>query len=656
MTTTKAESVRKAGRPRAATPARVAASIFGEPGRDARASTWPRAEYRTDPARFFREVLGVEPTQKQIAIALALVPENARVAVKSGHKVGKTKIDICIALWFYCSFEEARVVLTSTTSRQVDRVLWRELRMTHHRARVGLKPDDEGLKRNPGLKTQDIGGEPATLARSGLVSPDFREITGFTAKEAEAVAGVSGRNLLYIVDEASGVPQAIIDAIEGNRAGGVRILLTSNPTKCEGEFFEAFGKKAKSETNPRGYTGFTISSEESPNVVEGRTVVPGLATPEWIEEKKADYGEDSDWYKVRVKGEFPINEAGKIISLALITGAEERWEDAEEDGVLHIGLDPAGPAGGGDESVFALRRGKKLLKLIAMREQSEDALLVHLLSILREYRRGKEVPIVLVDREGLVGAKVFGAIRGYLSSHPESARPFHLVGVRSSEKAKRDPQNFDRVRDELWENMRVWLRDGGAIPSDVKLEQELHAPKWVARVDLKRKAERKEDLRKFLGRSPDRADALCLAVWEASDSERGDGVFRTEQRDRFAEPAAQGIDPYAGESAWRSHGKQLCRAQESRARGVRGGARAVEEGTDRRSRRVRVVAPSSGASGGAARAGSQGVDGRIGATRCGAGGGRGGAEGASRGTEAVGLGPQAARVEDCGAWEGRRAA
>jgi phage terminase large subunit len=235
---------------------------------------WPCATYRNNPVGFFREVLGINPWSRQIEIIEA-VRDHRRVAVASGHKVSKSNTAAGLALWFYCSFDNARVVLTSTTARQIDDILWRELRMMV-----------DGAK-------ETIDGEMRELARSGFKA-GFRWITGHTAKEAEAVAGVSGKNLFYIVDEASGVGDPIYEAIEGNRAGGARVLLIGNPTRTEGEHFEAFHSKSKF------YKTIRISSEETPNVVEGREVIPGLCERAWVEEKREEWGVESALYKIRV--------------------------------------------------------------------------------------------------------------------------------------------------------------------------------------------------------------------------------------------------------------------------------------------------------------------------------------------------------------------
>lgn len=183
---------------------------------------WPNERYQRDPVAFAREVLGVVLWDRPIEI-LEAVRDHPRVAVSSGHKISKSFLAAIIALWFYCSFHEARVVLSSVTSRQVDRILWRELRMMVSRSgRCGgcRTRDPYGLTRCPECseRTTTIDGDLHELARSGLISNDFREIVGFTAREAEAVAGVSGKHLLYLLDEASGIPNTIFEAIEGNRA------------------------------------------------------------------------------------------------------------------------------------------------------------------------------------------------------------------------------------------------------------------------------------------------------------------------------------------------------------------------------------------------------------------------------------------------------
>jgi phage terminase large subunit len=509
---------------------------------------FPSPRYQAEPVAFFREILGVEPWAKQVEVIEA-IRDHKRVAVSAGHKVSKSHTIAGIALWFYCSFDDARAVMTSTTARQVDQILWRELRMM--RARSGRcaackleDPDGLRIPRPCPHSTLIDAVTEGELARTGLKSADFREVVGFTAREAEAVAGISGRNLLYLADEASGIPDEIFEAIEGNRAGGARIAMFSNPTRNDGEFYEAFTAKAAL------YKTITISSEETPNVVQGREVIPGLATREWIEEKKVEWGVHSALYSVRVKGKHALNESGKIFSIHAITEAERRWPETPDTGRLFIGLDPAGETGTGDETCFAPRRGLKLLGLEVHRGLNEDGHLALLLQLIAKRKLPRETPVVVLDREGSVGAKLYGLLRNYAEANPAA---FELVAVRSSERAVRQAQVYDRIRDELVANLEAWIRDGGAIVEDTKLEKELHAFEWRTDLRGRVKATPKDVLKKLLGRSPDRFDGLALSVWEPLSLQRDSLSESTKVAASREDPgmhAAATLDPYGGSDAW----------------------------------------------------------------------------------------------------------
>ncbi len=522
--------------------------------------TFPSTKWRDDPVGYFRDVLGVEPWWKQIEVINA-IRDHKRVAVKSGHKVSKSHTAAGVGLWFYDSFDDARVVMTSTTARQVDDILWRETRMMKARSgycvackaendrRGELRAEGELIEPlpRPCIHSAEVDGVIGELARTGLKSEDFREIKGFTAREAEAVAGMSGRNLLYIVDEASGIKPEIFEAIEGNRAGGARIVLFSNPTRTSGEFYDAFNSKA------RFYSLHTISSEETPNVVHGdddERAIPGLASREWVEEKKEEWGEDSPLYKVRVKGEFAELEEGKIFSVHAIAESEERWADSIGIGRLCIGLDPAGEGPMADESVWAPRRGDKHLAIIAKRGLSYESLLMHTLGICKEFGHPREVPVVMMDREGKVGSEAYGTFVAFLADEEKKGNEpsFELIPVRASDRAHRKPVVFDRVRDEMAAVLIDWMRDGGAIVPDAKLAKELHAFEWRELINGRVKITPKNDVKKLLKRSPDRYDALVLSCYVPSYVREGLAAVRKSTiGDRPDHPIP--MDPYAGSEA-----------------------------------------------------------------------------------------------------------
>jgi hypothetical protein len=566
MTTSTRDEVekRRSGQSRA----RTVAEFFGdaliaraleldprpEVGEESSVITWPSPTYQADPVSFSRDILGVDPAVHQIAIADD-VRDNKRVAVVSGHKIGKSFIMAWLALWFYCSFPDARSIFTSTTDRQVNKILWRELRKLLAFCGWCLKcklSDPHNYRRTiprpcPHSAIIDYVGTIPELARTGIHSTDLREIVGFTAREAEAVAGISGANILYLADEASGIPEQIYTAIRGNLMGGGRILACSNGTQTEGFFFEAFDKTKVDAAGKPIWKTHQISSE---TVAE--LGIPGLASRDEIEEVRREYGEESAFFIVRVKGGFPIGESGKIITLKLIEEAQARWDETPADGVLCIGVDPAGESGTGDESVFARRRGLKITNMHARRGLTPEGHLVEVLGIIADEREPKEVPIVIIDRDGEVGARVYARFAGYLETHEHA---FILVGVRGSLRRLNDKYRlYDTVRDELWGNCRDWLKSGGAIPEDARLAKELHAPDGSPDADNKIKITPKPKLRERLGHSPDRADAVCLAVWE-----KGFPLNPSEEA-KPAEPMPEpeesreiGLDPYAGVDWTRGH-------------------------------------------------------------------------------------------------------
>jgi len=202
-----------------------------------------------------------------------------------------------------------------------------------------------------------------------------------------------------------------------------------------------------------------------------------------------------------------------------------------------------------------VRRGSTILEVIALRGLTDEAHLAHLLGLLKVHRRPREEPpLVKVDRDGPVGWAVYSCLRAHEDARGEAQR-YEVVGVRSGERSFRNPDKFVYVRDELWWELAEWIKLGGAIPEDAKLAQELHAPTWTEERP-RLKLTPKSELRRILDRSPDRADACALAVWEPAihREEPRRPAARTARGDADDEfgasgeinPYSGGIDPYAG--------------------------------------------------------------------------------------------------------------
>lgn len=524
-------------RPRgAATPFGAIAAVARRAANDGAVVRWPSPRWREDPAAFARDVLGIELWSAQIEI-LEAIRDNRNTTVRSGHKCGKSTALAVAALWFFCSFPRARVVMTAVKASQIDEVIWKEVRRLHRGAKI------------------PVGGTLYDLARSGLRDPnDDRQIWGITARDGEGLAGISGPNILVLTDEASGIPDRFFEVLGSSLAGSggtARKCYISNPTRTTGEFYRSHT------TNAHLFKCIHVSSTDTPNA-RGTGLIPGLAGRDWIEEKRAEYGEESPAFKVRVLGEFVHDRDGKIISLDLLAAAEAAWDDAPEVGDLQIGIDPAGDGIIGDETAIAVRRGAKITSVIAWRGLTEDGVVENALAVLAEHRVRSVTgrPRIAVDVEGGIGTRVFAKLRAAVE-----ARKIYvdLVPVRSGKKFWGSP-DFDMIRDGLWGQAAQWLTAGGTIPSDVKLSQELNAPVFTADKNQRYVATDKKALRKELGRSPDRADAVCLAIWgfasidnESDAPERAtrvsddrNGAALEPYEDVEERSADQVFDPYGG--------------------------------------------------------------------------------------------------------------
>jgi phage terminase large subunit len=431
----------------------------------------------TDPVNFSTAVLNLPPWSKQADVMRAIASHD-RVAVRSGHKVGKSTLSAAVALWWVHRHPGGRVVMTAPTSRQVRIVLWREVRRLYRGASIPL------------------GGKMNQLPELGYQLPDGGEILGFSTDEPEKIAGVSGANILYIVDEGSGVADDIFEAIEGSRAGGAKIFVPGNPTRTSGAFYRAFTSEAAS------WKAMHISSEHSPNIT-GEAKIPGLATPEWVAEKLNDWGEESPLFQVRVRGNFPMQSENSVISLGLVEAARLRYDDVPNTGMLRIGVDVA--RFGADETVIWPVRDLKAGRPTVLKSFDTVAVAGKVVEVMMAERRGDERVCVQVDSVG-VGGGVADLLRSV------TRRGVEVVDVDAGSSSS--DETYARVRDEMWFQLKTWLQGGAGIPDDGMLHQELLTPTYSFLPTQRIKVESKDEIKKRLsGRSTDRADALALAIY-----------------------------------------------------------------------------------------------------------------------------------------------
>jgi hypothetical protein len=475
------------------------------------------SKYQHDPVLYARERLGVTFQPQQSAVAYCVSGDFDRItnemrdlaqlenegqrklAVTSGQKTGKTRLIVCLAMWLYECFDGSQSLLTAAIGDQIRAVVWRELTIVLHGAphRTDAVPSEDPAR--------------------GMVSPGrFSVIRGFTGRSIESVAGVSGE-LLYLVDEASHLPQAKAEVFDGNTAGGsslaVDVMYFSQGTRSSGPFFDAF------HTKKEFWTLAHFDSEQiAKHLSRTKLYVRGMATLAWVKSREEEYGRDSPFFIVRVLGGFVRNETGKIIQMATIDEAAARWASTPDDeGTLSIGFDPAGPGDGGDEHAFVPVRGRKCLGVHAKRGLSEESALAELYALLRVHRLPGEKPRIMIDAEGKIGSQFLGRLQAESERRllgEDRDTHFDVYAVRTSSKYVREPTKFMRRRDEVWWSLAQWFAEGGAIPpGEHKLTAELYEPNWIGVAGGQIRATPKDEIRTSLGRSPDRADGLGLAVW-----------------------------------------------------------------------------------------------------------------------------------------------
>jgi phage terminase large subunit len=258
----------------------------------------------------------------------------------------------------------------------------------------------------------------------------------------------------------------------------------------------------------------------------------GLATPKWHTDTaiKLWGGPGQPLYDMRVLGNFPSQAENAIVPMVLLEQGVARWPSTqpEETDELEIGVDVA--RGGDDESVLAPRRGRKVFELEAVAiDRAAGALPPGPQvgeAIVRMARRLRKPTDRLRPRVKIDSIGVGTAVVDYLVLHHKGE--LEIVAVNSASAAdawlvlapgtgvsprKTAADEYRNLRTQLAFGVTLWLREGGALPDDDKLGQELVAATFYFRENGKIAAEDKDEVKKRIRRSPDRADAVALAIY-----------------------------------------------------------------------------------------------------------------------------------------------
>jgi hypothetical protein len=431
-------------------------------------------EYRDDPVKFVVEVLGAKPLPYQAEFLQAIADGERKMSIRSGHGTGKSTSASWAMLWYVLLRFPNKVVVTAPTSGQLFDALFAELKRWINELPKQLQPM---------LTVKSDRVELAAAPSEAFISARTSR-----AETPEALAGVHSENVLLVVDEASGVPEKVFEAAAGSMSGhSATTVLLSNPTRSSGTFYESQTRMAGSWWTRRW------SCVDSP-----------LVSEEFVDEMRLRYGEDSNAFRIRVLGEFPLADDDTIIPFHLVESAMHRDIEVTPDQKPIWAIDPA--RFGTDRTAFCKRVGNVVTEIKSW--QGVD-LMGTVGRVMAEYEAlplSQRPSEILVDSIG-VGGGVVDRLR-------ELGAP--VRGVNVSEVPSMG-QTYNNLRTELWFKTKAWLEDRSCkIPDNDDLLADLTGIRYAFTSSGKMQAESKDAMKRRGLKSPDLADAVCLTM--ASDA------------------------------------------------------------------------------------------------------------------------------------------
>jgi len=401
-----------------------------------------------------------------------------RIAVSSGNGIGKSALIAWIILIFILTRDHPQIVVTANSEQQLRNKTWRELAKWHKMCIcekwMSFTATKLSLKRHP--------------------ETWFASAVTWSEHNAQAFAGTHERNVIVIFDEASEIPDIIKENADGAMTTpGAMMIAFGNPSKNSGWFYQAvFGDEREM------WRSKIIDSRTTKHVNQAE-----LQT--WAD----TFGDDSDYFRIHVRGLPPRGSMNTVIGLETVEIARKRNYEPSiyNQAPKVVSADVA--RRGGDESVVGRRQGLKAFPQLILRDMDGPKLANHIIDVVLawEAEDGVPVQVIFVEATG-VGWSCVDHLKlmGYGK---------RVVPVEPGSQASKS-QRYANVRAEMWDNLNEWLKEGGQIPDEPILCEQLCMPEkdWDNRDRLK--IQSKDDMKK----SPDRADQLALSLARPVRAER----------------------------------------------------------------------------------------------------------------------------------------
>jgi phage terminase large subunit len=440
------------------------------------------------PSLFAKKKLKLTMWPKFTELFKAVETGHRRILVRSANGVGKTTALAALCNWKLSTSRECIVLTTSSSEKQVRHNLWGEIR--RQAARAGLY-------------------EPSAITDTRIKLDEKRFMLAVNPAKPESAQGYHAASILIAVDEATAIRRDIISSLIATATGDdVQIVMIYNPMSADSFVYEA--------ERTGEWKVISISALDHPNVIENENIIPGAVTRAGTRDRLALWSEQTDsetdnalefygtyWRKTlevsrRILGVWHEDSGEGIINRKLITGA--LTADAIP-GAMMMGVDIA--SGGEDETVIARFNGSIQLPFITMRTSDTNEITKR---IAAEYKNG--FTHVAIDETGAIGR-----ITPLLAPMGVKAHSVHFAAAAAGAKYNAPHRKLGNKRIEMYYHFMEELRSGAIrLLADDKLHDELCAVR-LASTDKRETyyLEPKENIKQRLGRSPDRADASCLA-------------------------------------------------------------------------------------------------------------------------------------------------
>jgi hypothetical protein len=431
-------------------------------------------KYKGEPNQFVKDVLQVQPDEWQAEFLSYIAGGERKISVRSGHGTGKSTAASWAMVWYLTTRFPCKIVVTAPTSSQLFDALFAELK--------------SWIRNLPPYVGELFEVTSDRVVLKAAPSEAFISARTARAETPEALAGVHSQNVLLVCDEASGIDEKVFEAASGSMSGhSATTVLLGNPTRSSGLFYDTHHRvKADWKT-------MHVSCITSPRVSD-----------EFVREMEVKYGAESNQFRVRVLGEFPLKEDNTVIPAETIESAQKRDIQSDPDTVPIWGLDVA--RFGADSSVLAIRHGNAITELISWKGLSLMELTGRVVDKYNNLIPRQRPTEILVDSIGL-GAGVVDRLQ-------ELDLPVRGINVGEASSMS---GTYLNLRAELWFKLKDWLAAKDCkLPVDSALFAELVSPRYQFTSSGKMKIESKDEMRKRGLPSPDKADAICLTL--ASDA------------------------------------------------------------------------------------------------------------------------------------------